>query len=355
MQGAYSRGFKPDEHVKYCRSGVRTSGRTLTSRQSDVAYSRVCPDICCSISVVFECILFVFRPFSHLLTPRIYKPWLPARASNTDRRTLLLAIMKSENIFQTSGAPWQMAPAISRATLYVIAALSITILVLHAIYAYVTTEDKSCFAPEPLSLSATFTSHIRNHFLCHFRLRYPSIFPEALSTFWSHRGFLERLPPRKACRPNTTSTIQPCQHDRLAPIERSSALSSTIRDIATTYPQLTYLGRSTFDTRNNAAALFSRRQTCGGTKYFGEICRSYPEDGSVHLKLHPADVKMVIESGWGKQHPQAMSNWWNCFTGVSTGDTLIYAPRSQQELMVVTEIIRAAMWWVGKQDSESGS
>jgi hypothetical protein len=264
--------------------------------------------------------------------------------------------MKSENIFQISAAPWRLAPAISRATLYVIAALSITIIVLQTIHAYVTAEDKSCVAPEPLGLSATFIGHIRNRFLCQFRLRHPSIFPEALSTFWSHRGFLERLPPRKACRPNTTSTIPQCQHNQLAPIERSSALSSTIRGIATTYPQLTYLGRSTFETNNNAATLFSRRRTCGGTKYFGEICRSYPEDGSVYLKLHPADVKMVIESGWGKRHPRAMSNyWWKCFTGVATGDTLIYAPRSQQELVVVTEIIRAALWWVGKQDLEGGS
>jgi hypothetical protein len=296
------------------------------------------------------------RLFSHLLTSRFYKPWLPARDSDIVRQTLPSAMMESENIFQISAAPWQTAPAISRATLYVIAALGITILVLRTIYAYVTTEDKSCVAPESLGLSATFIAHIHNHFLCHFRLRHPSFFPEALSTFWSHRGFLERLPPRKACQPNTTSTIPPCQHNQLAPIERSSALSSTIRDIATTYPQLTYLGRSTFETHNKAAALFSRHRTGSGTKYFGEICRSYPEDGSVHLKLHPADVKMVIESGWGKRHSQAINDWWwGCFTGVSTGDTLIYAPRSQQELMVVTEIIRAAMWWVGKQDSESGS
>jgi hypothetical protein len=265
--------------------------------------------------------------------------------------------MKGENIFQIAAVPWRMAPAISRTTFYVIAALSITILVLQSIHAYVTAEDKPYGAPKSLDSAATLIGHIRN-FLYQFRLRHPSIFPEGPST----RGFLEGLPPRKSCQPNITSTIPRCQQNPLTPIERCSALSSTIRGIATNYPQLTYLGRSTFETHNkdkdnnSTATLFSRRQTYDGTKYFGEICRSYPEDGSIHLKLHPADVKMVLESGWGERQPPTMTHrWWKCFTGAPTGDTLIYAPRSEQELIVVTEIIRAAVWWVGKHDSESWS
>jgi hypothetical protein len=270
--------------------------------------------------------------------------------------------MEGENIFQISAVPWRMAPAISRTTFYVIAALSITILVLQSIHAYVTAEDKPYVAPKSLSSAATLIGHIRN-FLYQFRLRHPSIFPEAPSTAWSRRGFLERLPLRKDCQQNTTTTISRCQQNPLTPIERCSALSSTIRGIATAYPQLTYLGRSTFETHNkgednnnSTATLFARCRTYSGTKYFGEICRSYPEDGSMHLKLHPADVKMVLESGWGERQPPAMTNWWwKCLTGAPTGDTLIYAPRSEQELAAVTEIIRAAVWWVGKHDSESWS
>jgi hypothetical protein len=256
-----------------------------------------------------------------------------------------------------------MAPAISRTAFYVIAALSITILVLQSIHTYVTAEDKAYVASKPLHSAASLIGGIR-HFLYQFRLRHPSIFPEALSTVSSHRGFLESLPPRKSCLQNITSTIPQCQRKPLTPVERCSALSSTIRGIATTYPQLTYLGRSTFETHNNdkdnnnnnTATLFSRRQTYSGTKYFGEICRSYPEDGSMHLKLHPADVKMVLERGWGERQSETMTTWWRkCFTGAPTGDTLIYAPQSEQELIVVTEIIRAAVWWVGKYDSESWS
>jgi hypothetical protein len=256
-----------------------------------------------------------------------------------------------------------MAPAIPRTAFYVIAALSITILVLQSIHTYVTAEDKAYVASKPLHSAASLIGGIR-HFLYQFRLGHPSIFPEALSTVSSHRGFLESLPPRKSCLQNITSTIPQCQRKPLTPVERCSALSSTIRGIATTYPQLTYLGRSTFETHNNdkdnnnnnTATLFSRRQTYSGTKYFGEICRSYPEDGSMHLKLHPADVKMVLERGWGERQSETMTTWWwKCFTGAPTGDTLIYAPQSEQELIVVTEIIRAAVWWVGKYDSESWS
>ena len=269
--------------------------------------------------------------------------------------------MKDGNIFQISAAPWPLAPAISRATLYVVAVLSITILVLQTIHAYVTAEGKSCISVESVESSATFIRRIRNNLLGRLRSGHSSIFPEALSTVWSHRGFLEHLPPRKGSLPNTTSALPQGQHNQLAPIERPSALSSAIRGIATTYPQITYLGRSTFETNNNdqdndSSSLFSRRRTYGGTKYLGEICRSYPKDGYMHLKLHPADVKMVVESGWGERHPRAMSNWWwPCSTGVPIGETLIYAPRSEHELSVVTEIIRAATWWVGKQDSDSWS
>ena len=279
-----------------------------------------------------------------------------------NRLTIPSVIMKGENIFQIPAVPWRIAPAISRTTFYVIAALGITILVLQSIHAYVTAEDKAYVAPKPLDSAATRFGDIRN-FLYQFRLRHPSIFPEALSTTRSHRGCLERLPPRKSCRQNITSTIPQGQRNPLTPIERCSALSSTIRDMATTYPQLTYLGRSTFETHKNdkdnninTTTLFSRCRTYGGTKYFGEICRSYPEDGSMHLKLHPADVKLVLESGWGERPSRGMTNWWwKCFTGAPTGDTLIYAPQSEQELIVVTEIIRAAVWWVGKHDSESWS
>src|SRR5271156_5241376 len=98
-----------------------------------------------------------------------------------DRLTLPSIIMKGENIFQISAVPWRMAPTISRTTFYVIAVLRITILVFQSIHAYVTAEDNPDAPSKPLGSAAILIRNIRN-FLYQFRLRHPSIFPEALST-----------------------------------------------------------------------------------------------------------------------------------------------------------------------------
>lgn len=84
------------------------------------------------------------------------------------------------------------------------------------------------------------------------------------------------------------------------------------------------------------------RVTCNG-----EVCHAHPSDGSLHLTLHPDDVREVIEKGWGERHPLARDNWWWRVKIVPSGFVLIYAPRDEGELGVVMEIIRAAAWWVG--------
>ncbi|KAH8426043.1 uncharacterized protein LDX57_003783 [Aspergillus melleus] len=89
-----------------------------------------------------------------------------------------------------------------------------------------------------------------------------------------------------------------------------------------------------------------RRNTCNG-----EICHSHPIDGSLHLTLHPADVRVLIERGWGQRHPLAWeeetSRRWLCGTRfVPAGFVMVYAPRDEDEVRVVMEVVRAAGWWV---------
>jgi hypothetical protein len=31
----------------------------------------------------------------------------------------------------------------------------------------------------------------------------------------------------------------------------------------------------------------------------GEVCHAHPSDGSMHMTLHPEDIKTVLEAGWG--------------------------------------------------------
>ncbi|RAL10430.1 uncharacterized protein BO97DRAFT_125848 [Aspergillus homomorphus CBS 101889] len=83
------------------------------------------------------------------------------------------------------------------------------------------------------------------------------------------------------------------------------------------------------------------RLTCNG-----EVCHAHPSDGSLHLTLHPADVKLVVERGWGQRHPLARDSWWWWLRIVPPGFVMVYAPRDAEELECVLEIIRAAAWWV---------
>lgn len=78
-------------------------------------------------------------------------------------------------------------------------------------------------------------------------------------------------------------------------------------------------------------------RTCGG-----EVCHAHPSDGSLHLTLHPADAKVLLEMGWGERHPLAKGGWFRRF--VPREFVLVYAPRTEGEVKVVMEVVAAAVW-----------
>lgn len=94
---------------------------------------------------------------------------------------------------------------------------------------------------------------------------------------------------------------------------------------------------------------FCFRATCKG-----EVCHAHPSDGSLHLTLHPADVRVVLEKGWGQRHPMAREEegcwWWalvkRWYSAVPAGFVMVYAPRDEEEVAVVLEIVRAAVGWI---------
>ncbi|MCJ1396337.1 hypothetical protein MMC18_009226 [Xylographa bjoerkii] len=73
-----------------------------------------------------------------------------------------------------------------------------------------------------------------------------------------------------------------------------------------------------------------------------EIVHLHTTEASMHLTLHPSDAAMVISRGWGERHPLAGRGPW-----VPKGFMMVYAPRTMEELNVMTDIIRASGWWVG--------
>jgi hypothetical protein len=61
-----------------------------------------------------------------------------------------------------------------------------------------------------------------------------------------------------------------------------------------------------------------------------------PSDGSLHLVLAPDVVDGVIENGWAERHPLAGRH------GLPANIVMVYGPRDDQELGVVTDLVRAS-------------
>jgi hypothetical protein len=96
----------------------------------------------------------------------------------------------------------------------------------------------------------------------------------------------------------------------------------------------------------NSSGLFTSMpitRTCGG-----EICHAHPSDGSMHMTMHPADANLVIANGWGERHPLARGGW--CRKFVPREFMLVYAPRDEAEVDIVTRIIAAGVWWISGID-----
>lgn len=177
----------------------------------------------------------------------------------------------------------------------------------------------------------------------------------------SSRGYLETLPYRRGSRPEVEGIGSPIQRTQLPPWEEKDVqdrLRDLIIDIPEKYPQSTYLGRSTFEPAS-PTSLYARHRVFNETKYYGEIISANTEDGFIHSSLHPSDVKTVIEKGWGQRHPLS-GRLTSRLTGLVDGNqsspvegsrVLLYAPRNDEDLEVIKQIINAAVWWVGGIDN----
>ena len=199
---------------------------------------------------------------------------------------------------------------------------------------------------------SSFLSYLELNFFRLFRVCNPRTAPEVSPQLYMQRGFLERLPIRQGVRPRIVGLAPQRQITQIGPKPIYEALVGIVIDFERTHQAQYYLGRSTF--KNNNTALFARATGYSRTKYHGEICHAHPNDGSMHLNMHPADIKTVVEAGWGERHPLARENWWwNLICPVPAGHTLVYSPRDEKELEVMKDVIKAAAWWMSGVDSKS--
>ncbi|EAW14005.1 uncharacterized protein ACLA_070370 [Aspergillus clavatus NRRL 1] len=88
----------------------------------------------------------------------------------------------------------------------------------------------------------------------------------------------------------------------------------------------------------------------------GEIAHIHRlKDSSVHVTLAPADCKKVIESGWGQRHALSGVSVPRALTlgrkiALPAEYVLIYAPRTEEEVAFVMEVIGASVKYMTGSD-----
>ncbi|KAK4950072.1 hypothetical protein LTR28_007093 [Elasticomyces elasticus] len=205
---------------------------------------------------------------------------------------------------------------------------------------FVYKDYKAFIALGPGGTPQTVAGYLRIKALGCFTLHDTFTPPPIPPTLRPYSGFLGSLPQREGTRPTVGGIAPHRQRTQKAPAHIYAALASAIEDVAAQNGHRLRLGTSCFE--KNSMGLFSvspLRPTCKG-----EICHSHPSDGSMHMALHPADVRTVLESGWGERHPLARGGWLERF--VPGTFVMIYAPRDTSELRTVMEIVDAATCWV---------
>jgi len=214
--------------------------------------------------------------------------------------------------------------------------------------------SKSSLSSKAVTALAAPLDYIHSMFLRAVAIRNPLAAPKVPASALMSRGYLESLPYRSGPRPVVTGIARHRQISQVPSEEKEirHRLQEVMFKSATRFPQQTYLGRSTFEKQK--PALFARHRVYNDTKYYGEIVHAHPTDSSMHMTLHPADVKTVLEMGWGERHPLArdwLGGWWSKSTPVPGCYVMVYAPRDESELKVIEDIIAAAAWWVGGTDA----
>jgi len=188
----------------------------------------------------------------------------------------------------------------------------------------------------------TIAGYLRLKLLSLFTLRDPHTPPPIPYGLVTKTGHLSShtLPKRAGLTLPKTAGIAPHrQLTQKSTPEVYRLLCAAISQLASQCPDLE-LKTSCFE--KYSTGLFAadpQRRTCGG-----EICHAHPSDGSMHLTLHPADAKVLLEQRWGERHPLARGGWLERF--VPGGFVMVYAPRTEAEVEVVVQIIKAAAWWV---------
>jgi len=151
---------------------------------------------------------------------------------------------------------------------------------------------------------------------------------------------LKHLPVRNGPRPKVAP--HPVPHRQLEQkIDESmrARLQGVFDQAQRNSEEKVFYRNSYFEKHTPALTLRTIRPDQGDAcKSCGEIAHIHPSDGSMHMILSPADASLVLEKGWGETHGLAGKA-----LGLPASYMLIYAPRDEDDLKVVSQILGASL------------
>lgn len=174
-------------------------------------------------------------------------------------------------------------------------------------------------------------------------------------------GYLESLPIRQGVRPFVGGIAPQRQLDQRNTPEVFDYLLTWLDHFAA--ENSTHLHKDMSFLEKKTEAIFSRCDCVNDPLFrvFGsEICHPHHVDGSLHVMLHPEDIRTVIEASWGERQPLARGDgWWTWWHFVTEGRPPVpehlcftYAPRTYEEVCIVMKIVEAGARYVA--NSENG-
>jgi hypothetical protein len=239
-----------------------------------------------------------------------------------------------------------MLPGILISASYPLLSTAITLLVPIITLLYIHNDYKAFLALGPGGTPSTPLGYLKIKLLSLICLRDPLRPIPVPPHFRPSRGYLSSLPTRSGQRPVIRGIAPQRQQTQKS---TSDVYKGVVRGMrALVADPANHLLERTSCFEKNSSGIFASTpitRTCGG-----EVCHVHPSDGSMHMTLHPADAKIMIESGWGERHPLARGGW--CRRFVPREFVLIYAPRNLDEVELVMRIVAAGIWWVAGIDVE---
>jgi hypothetical protein len=178
----------------------------------------------------------------------------------------------------------------------------------------------------PGGTPATFQGYARIAWLRLWALRDPLSPPRPDRTKLPKTGILSRdpLPYRPGPRPIVAGIAPQRQLDQHGSIVCYKALRRTLENLSASKPEKFGVARSCFEKHGlGLFALHPVNKSCQG-----EICHVHHSDHSMHMNLHPDDIKEILEKGWGQRHPLAWKGWFGAMP-VPEDFVMVYSPRGQ--------------------------